>query len=237
MPILLSLGPIKIYSYGVCVAIGIFLSLYFWWKMGRDEHWDEIALFDGYFLSLITFLLVGRMAYVAMHYSELGTLYRLLAILAFPGINGVVGMMGASVAMILFARSYEWQIWKVMDTYVVATVTGLIFSGIGMILNGINPVWQANVWVAVWALITFGVVSRVRKDFRFYSWYKGLASVAQEGLATLIFVGMVGIYYLGVKQYLVGVALIFVSGLLIYKSVGRRDSSMWSKLVSILRRK
>ena len=83
LPILIELGPIKIYAFGVCLTLGIFLALYFWWKMGREEHFDEISLFDSYFLSLIVFLISGRLGYILLHWEELGTLYRSLALLAF----------------------------------------------------------------------------------------------------------------------------------------------------------
>jgi hypothetical protein len=136
LPILVNLGPVKIYSMGVCLVIGLFLSLYFWWKMGRDEHFDEIALFDGYFLSLITFLIAGRLGYVLTHASDLGTFYRSIALLAYPGINILAqfcspgrtdGMSGDSSSN---------------------GVDSLIFGGLGGLLNnsklGTNLPWPRN---------------------------------------------------------------------------------------------
>ncbi len=252
---------------GVCLVIGLFLSLYFWWKMGRDEHFDEIALFDGYFLSLITFLFAGRLGYVLTHASDLGTFYRSIALLAYPGINTVVGIVAAIIFIILFARSHGWDEWKVADSVAVALSIVLIFGSLGGLLNGNNPGMPASwgliypgqetprvpldILMIAWSVITFGVVSRVRKNFRFYSWYKGESSMAQEGLASLIFVMLVGIYYLGAPwidqnvwkvgvmpgQFLVGLICVGVSGLLIYKRVGRRNEGLWSKLKSVIRRK
>lgn len=251
LPILLSLGPVKIYSYGVFFALGLFISLYFWWKMGRDEHWDEISLFDGFFLSLIVFGIVGRIGYVLLNLPELGTLYRFLAILAYPGISGIFGVVASSIFAILFARSQNWDVWKVADAYVVSLSAVLAVGGIGSILNGTNPVWQANVFLAIWGFLTFAIVSRVRKDFRFYAWYKGESSSAQEGLASLMFVGLLGVYYSIVGwigeplakiavvpvEFLVGMGLIVIAGYVIYRRIGRRESTIWSKLVSAIRRK
>jgi len=39
---------------GVVMALGVFVALYFWWKMGRDEHLDEIELFDSYLNQVFT---------------------------------------------------------------------------------------------------------------------------------------------------------------------------------------
>lgn len=267
LPILISLGPIKIYSYGVFLTLGLFLALYFWWKMGRDEHFDEIALFDGFFLSLMIYFVVGRAGYVLTHYSEVGTLYRSLAFLAYPGLSSVIGIVAVIIFMIMFARSHDFDTWKVADSMAVTLASILIFGGIGGLLNGTNPGNPASfgliypgdtikripvdLWIVIWSVVTFAIVSRVRKNFRFYSWYKGESSTVQEGLASLIFLGMVGIYYvvtawirpplgkLGVVpvEFLAGVALILIAGYVIYSRVGRRDSSLWGKLSSVIRRK
>ena len=267
LPILMSLGPVKIYSYGVFLALGLFLGLYFWWKMGRDEHFDEIVLFDGFFLSLFVYYVVGRAGYVILHISEVGTLYRSLAILAYPGISSLIGLLGVFGFIFLFARSHDFDSWKVLDSVVVTLSSILIFGGIGGLLNGTHPgnpskfglIYPGDsitripvdVWIIVWALITFAVVSRVRKNFRFYVWYKGESSTAQEGLASLIFAGMVGIYYIvtgfigqpltkiGVVpiEFLFGLTMISLAGYVIYKRVGRRDTTVWGKLRAIIRRK
>lgn len=242
LPILISLGPVKIYSFGVCLVIGLFLGLYWWWKMGRDEHFEEIALFDGFFLSLITFFVVGRVGYVLTHMADLGTWYRSLAFLTYPGLSGAAGIVASGIFMILFARAQGWQVWKVADAYVLVLAVILSFSGLGSLLNGSNPIWQVNAWLMVWAILTFGVVARVRKNFRFYTWYKGEASMAQEGLASLIFVVGVGIYYLVTGIYRqagwqVGILVIIMGSILIYKRVGRREAGLWSKLMGVIRRK
>lgn len=267
LPILVSLGPIKIYSYGLFLAIGLFLALYFWWKMGRDEHFDEIALFDGYFLALIVFLLMGRGAYVALNLGDFQSIWPAMALLAHPGVEGTVGLVASFIFMILFARSRGWEAWKVADMVVVAMSVILVFGNIGGLLNGTNPGIEASwglkyvghdearvpldVIMLIWSVVAFGVVSRVRKDFRFYTWYKGDSSTAQEGLASLVFGIMVGIYYMSVpwvdqdvSRWVVVPVLALFGGLcvagsayLIYKRVGRRNEGIWSKLKSVIRSK
>lgn len=242
LPILFSLGPIKIYSFGVLLFIGLFLGLYYFWKLGRDEHFDEIELFDAYFLGGIVFLIAGRLGYVALHMETLGTLYRTLAILAFPGVSGVVGIVAATIFVVLFARSHDWHVWKVMDLYCVSLSLIIVFASIGALLNGTNPSWQASTWLIVWSILTFGIVARVRKNFRFYGWYKGESSIAQEGLATLVHGTLIGFYYLiaglfGQTWWQVGIPVILICGYLIEKRVGRREHSIWGKLKLIIRRK
>ncbi len=261
LPILLSIGPIKIYSYGVFLSLGLFLGLYWWWKMGRDEHWDEINLFDGFFLTAFFFAVFGRIGYVILHFEEMGSLYRSLAVLAFPGVSFVSGLVGATAVVWLFGRNHKWEQGKVFDAYVVLLSLVMIFGGIGGLLNGSNPgrevswgvlypgevvkTFPVDLWVIIWAVISFLIVSRVRKNFRFYTWYKGESSMATPGLAALMFVALLGLYsiVLGLvdkSRYLVfgrvpvetivGVILIALGLALIKRRMGRREGSMWDKL-------
>jgi Prolipoprotein diacylglyceryltransferase len=201
LPILLSVGPIKIYSYGVFLALGLFVGLYFWWKMGRDEHLDEIELFDGYFLSLIVFFVTSRIAYVIAH-PDLQTWYRAIALLAYPGMLVSTGIVFVMLYLYLYARMREWESFKIMDMASVVLSSVILIGSIGAILNGSNPgvaspwgVVNVDIWTFIWGLATFGIVSRVRKQFRFYAWYKGEASVARDGLAIFCFCPPVrGIY-------------------------------------------
>ena len=147
------------------------------------------------------------------------------------------GDCGGNYFYDFICAGHGWHEWRVGDAIGVALAMMLVMGGLGAVLNGSNPVWQANLWLLVWAIVTFAVVSRVRKNFRFYAWYKGELSMAAEGLASLIFVFSVGIYYLGMGQFIVGGLCVAISAFLIYKRVGRRDATLWGKLVSVIRRK
>lgn len=250
LPILVKLGPITIYSYGLFLTLGLLAGLYWFWKMGRDEHWDETTLFDIYFAAVFAYFLLGRIGYVLLH-PELQSLGLALSLFSHPGISTMVGV-GASIATVIWlGRRAGWDSWKVMDTWSVVILTVIVIGGIGAILNGSLPGLPSNSWGYVhpgdtiprisgdlwtfgWALLAFGIVSRVRKNFRFYSWYKGEASVARDGLASLVFGGMVGFYILilgfllegeriGVIPQLsiVGIVSILVSAGLIYVRSGK----------------
>lgn len=211
LPILFEFGSVKIYSFGVFLFLALFVGLYWWWKMGRDEHYEEIELFDGYFLTLTMFFVTARVAYVWMH-PEIQTWYRAFALLAYPGFYVEVGFFLATLYLVWFARMRQWEVWKILDMTSVASAVILAVSAIGALLNGSNPgvesAWglvyagetvrrmPVDLWTLIWSILTFGIVSRVRKQFRFFAWYKGEASVARDGLTFLVFWVMAGIYFL-----------------------------------------
>lgn len=211
LPILINLGPVKVYSYGVLFFLALFAGLYWWWKIGRDEHWDETKLFDSFFIVIFSYFVFGRIGYVATH-PDLNGFAQVLGMLAHPGISISLGIIGSTLTMLFLARKNDWDGWKVMDAYAVVLATVLLIGSLGAILNGSNPglisEWgivhpgqaekriPVDVFTFVWSMIVFGVVSRVRKNFRFYSWYKGDASVAREGLASLIFILLLSVYWI-----------------------------------------
>lgn len=262
LPILLKLGPITIYSYGVFLTLGLFTGLYWFWKMGRDEHWDETWIFDTYFASVIAYLLVGRVGYVMLN-PELFSISRSLSLLTHPGISAVFGVVATLVVTTLLARRMSLDIWKVMDAWSVTLAIVVVIVSIGAILNGsmpgiessmfgyihpgdTTPRLSGDLWTFVWSLITFGVVSRVRKNFRFYSWYKGESSVAKDGLATLAMITLIGLYvtvsgliledqriWVIPRLSLIGVSIIIISILAIYYRSGKnRGENLLARLRS-----
>lgn len=262
LPILINFGPVKIYSYGLLFFGAIFVGLYWWWKIGRDEHWDETKLFDIFFIGLFCYFVFGRLGYVVMH-QELKDFGQILELLTHPGLFVPMGVLGSFGSTFLLARKNDWEIWRVMDTFAVVLATILVVGSMGAILNGSNPglisQWgivhpgqtdkriPIDVFAFGWSLVAFGVVSRVRKNFRFYSWYKGEASVAKEGLASLVFLELLGLYWLGIgwlddgiRWY--GIPILTIVGGLMVVGVGcmiylRSGKNRGEELLAILRRK
>ena len=250
LPILLKLGPITIYSYGVFLALGLFTGLYWFWKMGRDEHWEETWIFDTYFVATFMYLIVGRAAYVLLN-PELYSFSRALSILAYPGISAVSGIVATLLVILFLSRKAEIDFWKVMDAWAVVITIVMVIASVGAILNGSMPGVESNsfgyvhpgdnvprlsgdLWTFIWSLLTFGIVSKVRKNFRFYSWYKGEASVARDGLAAILLLALSGAYacvlgfileghriWLIPRTTMIGILIILISLIMIYFRSGK----------------
>lgn len=234
LPVLFAIGSFKVYTFGLFLFVALFFGLYWWWKLGRDEHMEETSLFDTYFISLIVFVVVARAVYVLLHLSEFENIYRILGILSFPGMSYLGGALGATLSVVAFAYAREWEIWKILDN--LATSLGIVFliASVGWVLNGsLVGIWMSGIQVA-WAIGYFLIITRVRKNFRFYAWYRNEKTVAQEGLPTLIATLMAGVLYtirgfldhsfqLGLVSYYTfgGVMVVLISIVLIYLKSGR----------------
>lgn len=209
--------------------------------MGRDEHWEEIELFDSYFLALIVFGVVGRVVYVLLNWGEMGTLYRTLAVLAFPGFNVIAGVVGSILLLWTTAGEHEWEIPKMLDAWSVAISVAAVFFAIGGLLNGSSGVIAIDGWSLGWSLMTFLTLSRIRKNFRFYSWYRGNASVAKDGLASYAGLVLAGIWGIGagiiLKSWVyggVGMGIVILGITLIYNNIGHKGN-VWINLLQWLK--
>lgn len=240
LPVLVQLGPVRLYAMGVFLLMAILAGMYWWWKMGRDEHWDEIELFDMYFLSLFSFFLFGRGVYLLLNWHQLGSIWAALSILRNPGVNYLGGIVGAWLVATLYSRGREWSTAKVWDSLAVVTGLCLFIGSVGTLLNQ-GRLWLDS-WGIAWAGATFVVVSLVRKNFRFYEWYKGQASVAKDGLVVLVLLVMAGLYYLvrglitgTLFESVIGFVIAVTALVLIVKRSGKENQRWREKLKYLLK--
>lgn len=227
---------LQLYSYGVMLALGLISSLYYFWKMGKDEHLEEISLFDAYFLATAGYFLVGRGIY-AYFVAKL-TLLQGIAILAFPGMEMIAGILGAIGMMSMVIWAKNWDYWKIMDISAVALTIVTIFGSLGNLIKSISIV---EIFTLISTVIMFALTYQVRKNFRFYAWYKNTRGTAAEGLAAWIYVLLCGIY-LAVRSLLFageklpmlvgGISLIILGIMVIYVKSGRKVGLPSVKLIN-----
>lgn len=222
--------------------------------MGRDEHFDETWLFDASFLLIVSYFVFARLMYAVSVWGE-SSFIEGIALFTRPGLVHWAGIVGATLTSIVYARFRGWKVWKVMDFFVVTLSVILIFGHIGALLNGSNPgvqvkylglsypgvdesLFSIDLLGLVWYFLVFILVSRVRKNFRFYQWYKADKGAARDGLSALVFANLTGWYYF-VRSFLddnllsvwewpamrsIGIGLIIMSFVFIYIFSGRKIS-------------
>lgn len=67
-PILLELGPLKIFTYGLMVATGFFVAILLAANHGKKEGFDPQMIMDLCFYILLSAILGARMLYVIVEY-------------------------------------------------------------------------------------------------------------------------------------------------------------------------
>ncbi|HXT12812.1 MAG TPA: prolipoprotein diacylglyceryl transferase [Candidatus Angelobacter sp.] len=137
-PIAFNLGPLTIHSYGVMMALAFIAGL---WTASRRGVHDGIApdkIFDiGPWIVGGT-ILGARVLYVTTywHDSFAGRPWWSMFAIWEGGLVFYGGLIGASLAAILYARVKKISIWKLADVLAPSIALGYVFGRIGCFLNG-----------------------------------------------------------------------------------------------------
>lgn len=157
-PVLFSVGPLSVHWYGIGYVIGI---LFAWWYgkklVNNARLWpnnnapmDPLALDDFVLWAALGVVLGGRLGYV-LFYNFSFYISNPLEIPAVwdGGMSFHGGILGTTVAMILFAKKRGIPVWSMFDTIAAGVPIGL---GVVRIANFINSELWGRVSDVSWAV-------------------------------------------------------------------------------------
>ena len=137
-PIALKLGSLSIHWYGVMVALGFLAGL---WTAGRRGM--RAGLTAEKIIDLGPWLIIGaivgaRTLYVFSYWPELfaGKPIAEIFMVWKGGLVFYGGLIGATLAGILYARLKKLTVWQVADIVAPSIALGYVFGRIGCLLNG-----------------------------------------------------------------------------------------------------
>ena len=137
-PIAFKLGPLAIHSYGVMVALGFLAGL---WTAGRRGRLEGVA--PEKIIDLGPWLIVGaivgaRTLYVFSYWQDQFANESIWEIFSVwhGGLVYYGGLVGASLACIIYARAKHLALWKMADIFAPSIALGYVFGRIGCLLNG-----------------------------------------------------------------------------------------------------
>jgi len=137
-PIAFHLGPLTVHSYGVMIAIAFLAGL---WTASRRAVLTGIP--GEKILDLGPWLIVGailgaRTLYVTSYWNEqfAGKPITEIFMVQKGGLVYYGGLIGASLACILFSQFKKLPLWKLADIMAPSIALGYVFGRIGCLLNG-----------------------------------------------------------------------------------------------------
>jgi len=241
-PTLLSIGPLAVHSFGLLMAIGVFIGGFVLWQKGREEGLEEEAVMDSWLIAGLVGLILGRLVHVLLNWQRFGgSWYKMLFLTKFPGLSYEGVWLGVVVTMLVFAKVKNWNVWQYAETMVLALVSVEMFGWLGSFLGGSGLGKPTNWW---WGLSFPGVESRRHpaqlvvlvlmwllwlglkkweKEYRGFAWYQGKKGESQPGFL--------------LAAYLVGLGLIkLLSGFLLEAGLVKwgLSYSQWLGLVWVV---
>jgi len=145
LPVLLDLPFLKIYTFGVFLMLAFFWSAFLLWKNFLLTSYKEEEIFDHLFSGLIGGLLVSRMVYVALHFSEFGlSLLKFILINGFPGLSLYGFIFGFLVSIYLSMSRTKVKFSEAVDYFVPSAFIALAFGKIGSFFSGVEVGSKTN---------------------------------------------------------------------------------------------
>ena len=135
-PDLFSIGPLTIHTYGLFVAIGIFVGIMVTTKLGKSEGISPQQVMDMGFIVIVSGIIGSRVVYVLMNISY----YRYQPAEIFKIWQGGLVFSGAIIGVVLaatwYAKHHKLPLWKLCDMWAPAAAIGQSIGRIGCFMAG-----------------------------------------------------------------------------------------------------
>jgi len=179
-PILLKLGPLTIYSYGLLVALGFLAGIGLAVWLAKKEGIPTEQILDLAVYVLLASIIGARLFYVIEFWRDfagnpISVFYIWQGGLVFFG-----GLLFVILAVIAYARFFKVPLFKVLDVIAPAAALGYALGRIGCFLNGCCYGIETNL---PWA-VKFPALSGLRHPTQLYASLSGLLIL---GLLLFIF--------------------------------------------------
>ena len=134
-PVLFKLGPLKIYTYGFFVFLGISLGLVFALKESKKEGIPRDRILDLIFWMLLYSFLSSRILYIVINFryfiqEPLGFIF------SGSGFVFYGGLLGGTIAALFFINKYKLPLFKTFDILSCSLVLGHSLGRIGCFFYG-----------------------------------------------------------------------------------------------------
>ena len=174
-PVAISLGPIAVRWYSLAYIAGILFGLFWLKKCNEKEQFLSQKAYDDWLVWItLSVILGGRLGYV-LFYNFSYFLSNPLEIFAIwhGGMSFHGGLVGSILGMWLFAKKYEVNFWKLIDSWSVAAPVGIFF---GRLANFVNLELYGRVTQSNFGVIFPGAGNLPRHPSQLYeAFLEGLA--------------------------------------------------------------
>jgi phosphatidylglycerol---prolipoprotein diacylglyceryl transferase len=137
LPVLLTLGPISISSFGFSLAVAFLYGTFLVWRLSRAWDLPEERILDLVILTFFGGLIGARLYFVTLNLDYfLSDPYKILLITKYPGMSFWGGFLGGWLSLFYFCRRFKLNFWQIADLAAVGFLAGLIFGDIGCFLGG-----------------------------------------------------------------------------------------------------
>src|SRR5579863_4833889 len=114
-PILFTIGPVTIYSYGVMLAVAVLVCTYFLSLDAKRCHISQETAYDLVFWCMLWGIIGARIFYVFIEWTYFSTNLLEIPMLQKGGLAWQGGFLGGSLAGVWFARHKKLPLKPILD--------------------------------------------------------------------------------------------------------------------------
>lgn len=204
-PDIFCLRPFCLQSLSVCLALAFLVTGFIFFRKVREEHYLEMEAFDGFLLSFIAGLVMGRLAFIAVHFEQFGlSLWKWFDVITYPGVVGLFAVVGAGWYLFRYSKKFTDDNFELLDIWTISVAGGLSLVWLGLFLDGASmgnatslPIGlhfpgllelhlPVQLFMAVFFLLLSIYLQWVEFRYRTYSWYRSGKKSAQSGFLVSI---------------------------------------------------
>jgi phosphatidylglycerol:prolipoprotein diacylglycerol transferase len=135
-PVLIHIGKLHIYSYGLMIAIGIVVGLFLARRQATREGIDPDKIIDISFYALVAALIGSRLLFVLMNLGEYTDNPLDIFKIWEGGVVFYGGLIPAVAVGIWYIKRLNLPLWQVSDIFAPSVAIGHAFGRIGCFLAG-----------------------------------------------------------------------------------------------------
>lgn len=135
-PVLFTIGPYNVYTFGVFLCLSFIASTFIIWKLAKEELKEEEYL-DLYLYTSIAALLSSRLVFIISNFDLFGSsILKYLVVRETPGLSLIGGLAGAFIYLSWYSWKRKKDLMHTLDIFSIAGSFALFFAKIGLQLGG-----------------------------------------------------------------------------------------------------
>lgn len=145
----LKLGPIPIHTFGILIAVGIWVGIWVTVRRAKEKGIEESTVYSALGWVLVGAFLGGHLFEVLAYYPEKVRAQPWLLIMIWKGLSSIGGFAGALIGLGLFAWRRQQPFSRLVDVVTLGLLPGWIFGRLGCALAHDHPGARSDFFLAV----------------------------------------------------------------------------------------
>ncbi|HEX7018358.1 MAG TPA: prolipoprotein diacylglyceryl transferase family protein [Patescibacteria group bacterium] len=217
-PILLEIGPVVIRTLNVLMVIAFVATAFIFWRKTREEHYEEVMVFDGFLLSILFGLILSRIMFIVMRWQEFGSqIWHWFDLFGHPGFSLYALAAGATFYLYRYSVKKKWDAFEILDFWCMALSLGLSIIWLGFFFEGtafgrptslpwgvtfpgvLEKHHPAQLYLAIFYFAMYLYLSWVEYRYRTFNWYRRGKNTAYTGFLISVFLLFSGLFSLALS--------------------------------------